>query len=478
MIARISAVAAACAAITAVAVAVIVDSSGNAYRVRAEVSDAHGLFQGVQVRTGGVKTGEVAKVELTHDDRVFVDLDLDEGPIGRDATITITPLNLLGQQTLVLNNGDVGRPLPSGSTIPLDRVKASTDLQQVLNVLDPDTRTRLQILIYEAGTAFAGRRIDFNQLLRQLPGSFANATQLLDELVSDNHSLARVVANSDNFVARITDQRQELNRVVDTLGQASNTFARRHEQLQRTLADAPPMLAQLQDFLGSLRTTTHPLGAAARVLRASAAPLAGTLAQLPGFERAARSPLQEASDTGPLLTQLADRATPVLRRANPTAASLAGFSTAMAPATAALNGSIDNLLASMENWSHAVVERDGIGHFFRGAATLTPDALESVLRRFALDQRKTGKRSTAAAPKPAQGAGAGAPRVPQPKLPKFPLPPAINDAIGNTLEALQNATDKLTGKAVEGVHGATGALTGKNNAESQRNALLDYLLTP
>ena len=52
-----------------------------------------------------------------------------------------------------------------------------------------------------------------------------------------------------------------------------------------------------------------------------------------------------------------------------------------------LNGSIDNLLALLDNWAHAIQFRDGIGHVFRGEATLSPRRKTPGCSRFSASPR-------------------------------------------------------------------------------------------
>jgi len=133
----------------------------HAYRVRLPLSDAEGLRAGSAVVVGGTRVGKVSTLRLEQPgDRVVADLDLTHSaaPVGRDVTASIAAVNLLGQKEVQLTVGDRAAPAPSGFTIPSSRVVPSTDLDQVLNTLDPDTRARLAIFLNEAGTALGGRK--------------------------------------------------------------------------------------------------------------------------------------------------------------------------------------------------------------------------------------------------------------------------------------------------------------------------------
>jgi phospholipid/cholesterol/gamma-HCH transport system substrate-binding protein len=448
------------AAVVAVALIVAVGGGGHPYRVRLMLDNAGGLRSGSDVTIGGVKAGTVS-LHLGRGDKVVADLELDSSqrPVGRNALAAISAVNFLGQKRVELAKGDLANPAPSGYVIPAAHVMTSTDLDQVLGVLDADTRTRLKILINEAGAAFTGRRADFSRLLQELPQSMIKATTLLNQLVSDNHTLGRLLASSDRFVSEVAGRRKSLTRMVDVLGQTAATVSARRAQLRQTLAQAPGTLATLQRFLGDLRATTIPLGPAARDITSTAPALSATLAQVDPFRKAADPALVQATGVAPELTHLAVGATPVLRRAAPTAASLASFSTALTPVSDTLNHSVDNILAVIQNWSRAIQFRDGLSHVFRGEAVVTAETLRSIVDRLVPKVRKRqsrhGKVTAPAGRRPT-------PAVPQlpavkPKLPTVRVPP-----VGETLD-----------KIVNGVLHAPGSRSGGSDAAAK---LLDYLL--
>jgi len=217
--------------------------------------------------------------------------------------------------------------------------------------------------------------------------------------------------------------------MVHVVGQAAGVIASRRAQLLQTLNRAPGALSALRGFLGQLEVATTPIRPAARAITAAAPPLATTLAQLEPFRRAADPALATATRVAPSLTRLAGGATPILRRARTAASSLATFSTHAVPPTGGiLNGSIDNIIAIVADWAHAIQARDHLSHIFRGEVALSAEAIRSAAGRLALLERKhhaAGHRPPLTAlthrlvPAPAKP-----PKIPALKLPlpKLPLP--------------------------------------------------------
>lgn len=397
-------------AIPALAVAatlafLVLSGGDDPHRLRLERDNASGLIEGAPVAIGGVDAGRVTSISLDHRDRVVVELEIDGDlpPVGRGATAEVRASNLLGSKLVALDPGDPSDPLPPGAVIPPAEVAAPVDLQDVFDVLDADTRTRLAILINEAGLAVTGRRADFNTLLARLPSSLEAAQRLLEEVESDNQALAQVVSRTDSFLAHITPERRALGDLVRGFGGTFHALAERRTELRESLRRAPGTLRTLQALLRDLRATTVPLGPAAREIARSAPPLAGALAALPGFEVAARPALATAEEIAPRLTSLARGATPVLRDSVPLARELSGFSRDLDPATSALGLSADDLLATIEGWARAIQSRDGVSHFFRASLSVSPDLIQSALgkgeessrRRTASRSRRASSRTSA-----------------------------------------------------------------------------------
>jgi phospholipid/cholesterol/gamma-HCH transport system substrate-binding protein len=450
-----------------VTIAVIAFSGGgDPYRLRMDLANASGLRDGSDVVSGGVKVGEV-HLHLGKGDRVEANLDIDRsyGPVGRDVSAAIAAANFLGRKRVELVPGDRRDRAPSGYLIPARRVTTATDLDQVLDVLDADTRTRLSILINEGGAAFTGRRVDFNQLLETLPRSEVKARALLGQLVGDNHTLADALTHSDRVLAGVAAERKALSRMVDVVGRAAAPLAERRAQLRATLARAPRTLATLQGFLGDLRRTAAPLGPAARALTASAPALSSTLAQVEPFRQSADPALRTATGVAPSLTRLAVGATPVLQRATPVVGRLAALSRDAVPVSNTLDHSVDNVLAIVQNWSRAIQFRDGLSHVFRGEALVSPETLRSLVERLGLRlDRKRRKRSPVAAT-----------RLPTTHVPA--LPSIAPKGTLPTLPRLPGVKLPDPKSTVSDAKKVVGQLTGSPPPSDQaHDKLLDYLL--
>jgi phospholipid/cholesterol/gamma-HCH transport system substrate-binding protein len=368
-----SLVAAVIGVVVVVGAYLLLSSGPSPYEVKIRLADADGLRQGSPVAIAGQDVGTISLG--VQNDHVVVTMKVDRkyGPIGRNATASIASVNLLGQKRIQLTKGSSSEPAPNNYVLPASRVSVSPDLDQVLDVLTPDVRARLSILINEAGQMVTGREADLSQVFEQLPPDLVTGQKLLSAIADNNHTLGDLVQTSDGFVTELANQHTALVHAINVVGQTASTLTSRRQQLSATLANAPGTLNVLDGFLKKLQATTVPLGPAAKDISATAPELQDTLKQVEPFRAAADPVLTQATSDAPELTKLAIGATPTLQRATPVVQSLATFSDALQPISDTLDKSVDNLLATLENWARAIQFRDGLSHVFRGEAAVSPE---------------------------------------------------------------------------------------------------------
>jgi virulence factor Mce-like protein len=465
----------------AVLIAVLALGRDDSYTLKLRMDDAAGLRDGSPVSVGGVRVGKV-ELHLGDDDKVDVDLQIDNGKrIPQDARVSVSAVNFLGQKQVAFTGGSQSRPAADGFRIAASRVTTSTDLDQVLDTLDTDTRTRLAILVNEAGTAVTGRRWDISRDIQELPTTLSDAHVLLDQLVSDNHTLADVVTSSDRFIAATTAKRDDLNDLIDVLGQSSKTVETKRAELAAGLAKAPRTLATMQGFFGELRRTTAPLGPAARAITATAPALDDTLSRVEGFRKSADPTLRTATSVAPSLTKLGAEASPVIRQAVPTLRSLAELVPAAAPLSEALNRSANNIVGTVGNWSQAIQLRDGLGHIFRGEATYSPNAVASVLDRLTKPASTSAPKPAVRKPTPAKTDATPSPDRAPSTPPAVPADPAaiVTKLLDSVLgKGTKGATGAAVGALLDQVGGRPPADGTAPKSDASVSALLDYLLKP
>lgn len=466
MNARRAAVAALVAA--AIVVLVVVLTSGDSdYTIKAEFKDVGGLRPNSSVKIAGVPAGKVEDLEVTGRDTAIATLKLKENaaPIGRGATIKVRPTDLLGERYAELDPGNRSAPVPSGSRIDVRATSTPVELDDVLNMLDDDTRTRLGVMVNEVGTSLAGRGADFNKLLASLPPSLQDTQKLIDEVNGENAALRSVIVKGDRITAAVNAKRDDMGALIDEAASALSTVAAKRQALGATITNAPGALRQLRATLGDLDSASVALKPTARELQRTAAPLGATLSTLPQFADQAAPTLKTATNVAPALARLGRKASPTIRRLGPTSEQLRRT---LEPADPALSHmtrrGTDDLLYFIHNVNRGLRGRDGVGHYIGAHIYFDPEMITNAVN--VLNGYNGGDKR-----KPAKRAPARKVDLSPVTKPVKQATDKLKDTTDKVKKVLPPAVDKALGDVQKVVDGVLGS-------GSDGRGLLDYLLGP
>lgn len=291
------------------------------YELSAVFEDAQNLKPRSPVRVAGVEVGEVKQVEPLTDGsgqaRVRMELSDQALPVHADASAEVVPrLFLEGNFVVVLNPGTAAAPeIEDGGTIPVGQTSNSVSFEQILKVLDKDTRRSLQTLLDEYSRALVtGGAKGFNRSLRHWQRAYRN-TALANEglLGTEPGDLARVLRGQQRTFAALARDPEALQELVTDLNATAGAFASEDEALRASipalrdlLRVGSPALASLNGALPSLRTFAREalpgVRSAAPALAASR-PFVEQLAALFG-ERELRGLSRDLRATIPALARL------------------------------------------------------------------------------------------------------------------------------------------------------------------------------
>ena len=188
------------------------------YQLTADFTNASNLVPGDDVTVSGVTVGRVAAVQpIQGGAQVSMQMQQQYAPVYRDARAMVKIKNVLDESYVELYRGNAtAGPLPEGGTIPRSRTLTPIELAQVLNVLNPDTRTQLASLINNLGASVQGR----GQTLNSTAGTLKVTAQALD-------GIAHAVAH----------QQVNLGSLITTLSKVLATLAAWHQQLRALVGD-------------------------------------------------------------------------------------------------------------------------------------------------------------------------------------------------------------------------------------------------
>ena len=294
------------------------------FELRAEIETAQAVEpgQGQTVRVAGVRVGDVADVELEGGVAVVTfEIDPEFLPIYRDATILMRPQTGLKDMFFELDPGTrTAGEYEQGDTIPAANTLPDINLDEVLAVLDSDSRAYLKLLALGLGRGLDGRDRDLGRALAKLGPVARDFRRVSGALAARDRELADLVHNANLLSAAIARRDDDLVGLVGASDAALGAIAERAPDLQRlvarlpgtlgtarqALADAEPLARELGPTLNDLRPFARRLddvalatedlsGAATPAVRDQLRPLVRALAPEVGDLRVAARGLADAA---------------------------------------------------------------------------------------------------------------------------------------------------------------------------------------
>ncbi|HEY0345866.1 MAG TPA: MlaD family protein [Solirubrobacteraceae bacterium] len=256
------------------------------FELKVDTPNAARLVVGNEVREGGFRIGQVAKIDPVPGGhggaQLTLTLDTSATPLPVDSSVRIRPRSALGLKFVELTRGRSRRELADGATIATGANAVGPELDDFFSTFDERTRTDIDRNLDYFGTALAGRGTALNRTLASLPGLFGDlppvmrtvaADTQLQRLLTATADTARIVAPQSSTFAR------GFSGMADTFGALSRDPQALRDTIERSPATLDEGIASLPDtrpFLGRLAGISSQVRGTARELRRS----------LPAFNRA------------------------------------------------------------------------------------------------------------------------------------------------------------------------------------------------
>jgi ABC-type transporter Mla subunit MlaD len=134
--------------------------------------------------------------------------------------------------------------LPAGGTIDASRTSIPVATDQVLGVLNADTRSYLQILTEQAAVALHGTGGELGHALAQLSPLSTAARQIGDMLAERSKLLSQLVGESNSIFGTLGHRHAELASVISASTKLLSVTAGRTRELSLATRRLPAVLAQ------------------------------------------------------------------------------------------------------------------------------------------------------------------------------------------------------------------------------------------
>jgi ABC-type transporter Mla subunit MlaD len=282
----------------------------ESYRITAYFPEATQLAQESDVRIGGVSVGKVKTTTLAPPQyrvngkdttEAVIEIQPEFAPIATDARAILRQKTLLGETYVELTSGTEpdGNPapvslgsaatatdtsakpvqsIPEGGSLGISRTAEATQIDEIFNALDQQTRTAFQDWLQNSAKAIKGRSLDLNDALGNL-GPFATDTaQILQVLHRQQHAvnglvrdtgtvfnalsqrdgeLAGAITGSNDVFGALASQRKALQDTFSILPTFQRESERTLARLDRFQAATDPLIKKLIPVAGDISPTLH-----------------------------------------------------------------------------------------------------------------------------------------------------------------------------------------------------------------------------
>jgi phospholipid/cholesterol/gamma-HCH transport system substrate-binding protein len=335
----------------------------ESYRITAYFPEATQLALESDVRIGGVSVGKVKEIELAPADKrvngkdtteAVLEIEPEFAPISSDARAILRQKTLLGETYVELTSGNepgeqaapvsLGaaanvsdadsksvESVPEGGTLAISRTEEATQIDEIFNALDEQTRTAFQRWQQNAAVAVEGRGLDLNDAFGNLGPFLTDASDVVDILRRQKDALKGLVRDTGTVFEALTERDQQLAGLIVGSDNTFDALADQDRALAETFQIFPTFqretrltLERLDQFQANTRPLVEDLIPVARDLsptlhsiRQLSPNLRSLFVSLGRLERASKRGLPALRDVLNGLGPLFDQLDPFLANLNP-----------------------------------------------------------------------------------------------------------------------------------------------------------------
>ena len=335
----------------------------QSYRFTADFPEAITLQKEADVRIGGVSVGKVKELSLAPESecrehpetcnatRATIEIDPQYAPISSDAEAILRQKTLLGETYVELTTGtqvdpgetagdlnaqsgsmDVGElsgddaphPIEEGGHLEQSQVQDQTQIDEIFQGFDDETRQAFQSWMRNAGIAIDGRGLDLNDAFGNVGAFATDASDVLGTLRQQEQALRTVVRSTGEVFAALTEHDQALAGAIVGSNRTFGALASESDALAETFKIFPTFENEGRLTLNRLKTFAEDAGPLFDDLRPVARDLSPTLRDVRRLSPKAKTlfrnldPLIKASATGlPSLSSFLRELRPVMDGLDP-----------------------------------------------------------------------------------------------------------------------------------------------------------------
>jgi phospholipid/cholesterol/gamma-HCH transport system substrate-binding protein len=355
-----------------------VNAVGTPYTVSAVLPAATNLIEGGPVMIEGDEAGSITGIEpMDGRARVTIALDAEYAPLNDGAVLHVAWKAMLGERLLTVADGPADNAeIPDGGMIP-GAMPAPVEVDAVLAALDPPTREKLNSLVRGLRGTLEGSERDVNETVRSAGPALQAMGAVLRGLGTDGEAIRQMAVQLNATMGILAERDQDLEQVVQGLGEMTASTVGHREQLGQMLRRLPATLDQANTTLGNVPETVDEAMPLLDDLAAATDPLPSVAANLRPVLTDLRPAVRELRPTMVALAELLHHTPALLDGGRTTLPAVNEAFLAATPALDTLRPYTPELAGWLTNWNSAAANYDANGHYQRIFVQNGPESLNT-----------------------------------------------------------------------------------------------------
>jgi virulence factor Mce-like protein len=284
------------------------------YQLTINFPEATTLAEAADVRIAGVTVGKVRSKTLDKPQnrtRVILKIDPKYAPIPKDTKAILRQKTLLGETFVELSPGSpAAGNLPDGGTLANAQVEPTVELDEILRIFDPSTKTAFRSWVQESAKTISGTAPqDLNNALGNLAGFAQDGASVLQVLDTQSTAVRQLIKNTGVVFGALNERKGQLQQLIlnsdrtfSALSAEQNALADTFQVFPTFLDESKTTLARLEKFsintrplVNDLKPVADNLGPTVRDLGALAPDLESFFRRLPPVIRDSNTDLPAAA---------------------------------------------------------------------------------------------------------------------------------------------------------------------------------------
>ena len=366
--------------------------AARGYLMKVPFTEASLLAKQSDVRISGVSVGKVTGIELGDTGSAIATIELDNkyAPVPADTQAILRQKTLLGETYVELSPGseDVAK-LPDGGSLPPAQVSEATQLDEIFQTFDPNTRTAFQTWMRDAAVSLRGRGVDLNTAFGQLEPFAADANRVLGTLDTQGAAVRQLIKNTGVVFNALSERQGQLRSLILNTERVFDVTAQRDADLQALftvfptfLNESSQTLLRLDEFAANTDPLVQQLRPAIRELSPTLISTANFAPYLRTFLRGLDPVIDAAPDGLPSLRAfLREDAPPLLGALEPFTRDLDPLLQNVSLYRREIAAFLANGAATTNGTSNSPESGSRLFRLLRTAVPLGPDSLAAYPRR-------------------------------------------------------------------------------------------------